>query len=244
VILEERGPLGDVDARVKLAWVLATMLAGLLLVALIPLAGLLGSIVIVAMSGRVLEALFQRLRGLGAIIVVIGLILGITVPGEPIVTIGPIGISGEGLQLGLVSILRMFIFAAPLIVVVMTTNNSDLIAGFMAFKLPLDYALMMVLALNFVPLYLEEFARIADAQRARAHALVDRGFLGRARGMLPIFLPLTLNAVERADTVGKVLEIRGIARRRFQPGFEPMRGRSWALLALAGLTVAGAVILR
>jgi len=103
---------------------------------------------------------------------------------------------------------------------------------------------MMVLALNFVPLYLEEFGRIADAQRARAHALVDRGFLGRARGMLPIFLPLTLNAVERADTVGKVLEIRGIARRRFQPGFEPLRGASWALLTLAGLTVAGAVILR
>jgi energy-coupling factor transporter transmembrane protein EcfT len=244
MILEERGPLGNVDARVKLAWVLATMLAGLLLVALIPLTVLLVSIVTVALSGRVLDALFARLRGLGAIIIVIGLILGITVPGEPLVTIGPLGISSEGLQLGLVSILRMFVFAAPIVVVVMTTNNSDLIAGFMAFKLPLDYALMMVLALNFVPLYLEEFGRIADAQRARAHALVDRGFLGRARGMLPIFLPLTLNAVERADTVGKVLEIRGIGRRRFQPGFEPLRGPSWALLGLSAVTALGAMIVR
>jgi energy-coupling factor transport system permease protein len=244
MILEQRGPLGSVDARVKLAWVLATMLAGLLLVALIPLTLLLASIVVVAWSGRVLGALFQRLRGLGAIIIVIGLILGITVPGEPLAVIGPFGISSEGLQLGVVSILRMFVFAAPIIVVVMTTNNSDLIAGFMAFKLPLDYALMMVLALNFVPLYLEEFGRIADAQRARGHALVDQGFLGRARGMLPIFLPLTLNAVERADTVGKVLEIRGIARRRFQPGFEPLQGRSWALAGLAALTVGGALVFR
>jgi energy-coupling factor transport system permease protein len=244
MILEERGPLGGVDARVKLAWVLATMAAGLLLVTAGPLTFLLISIVGVAASGRVLRPLVQRLRGLGAVIIVIGLILGITVPGDPLVTIGPIGISREGLQLGVVSILRMFVFAAPLIVVVMTTNNSDLIAGFMAFKLPLDYALMMVLALNFVPLYLEEFGRIADAQRARAHSLVDQGFLGRARGILPIFLPLTLNAVERADTVGKVLEIRGIARRRFQPGFEPLQTRSWALLALAALTVGGAVISR
>jgi energy-coupling factor transport system permease protein len=242
MILEDRGPLGGVDARVKLAWVLATMIAGLLLVTVVPLAILLGSIVVVAATGRVVGPLVQRLRGLGTIIIVVGLILGITVPGHPLVSIGPLGISQEGLQLGLVSILRMFVFAAPLIVVVMTTSNSDLIAGFMAFKLPLDYALMMVLALNFVPLYLEEFGRIADAQRARAHTLVDQGFLGRARGMLPIFLPLTLNAVERADTVGKVLEIRGIGRHRFQPGFEPLLRRSWALLALSILTVGWAVI--
>jgi energy-coupling factor transport system permease protein len=150
-------------------------------------------------------------------------------------------VSREGLTLGLISILRMFVFAAPLVIVVMTTNNSDLIQGFMAFKLPLDYALMMVLALNFVPLYLEEFGRIADAQKARAHALVDRGLLGKARGLIPIFVPLTLNAVDRADTVGKVLEIRGVARRRFRPEFDPMNGPSWALLAVSAALAAVAV---
>ena len=39
----------------------------------------------------------------------------------------------------------------PLVIAVMTTNNSDLIRGLMFFRLPLDYALMIVLALNFVP---------------------------------------------------------------------------------------------
>jgi energy-coupling factor transport system permease protein len=120
----------------------------------------------------------------------------------------------------------------------MTTNNSDLIQGLMAFRLPLDYALMIVLALNFVPLYLEEFGRIADAQKARAHALVDQGLLGKLRGLVPIFVPLTLNAVDRADTVGKVLEIRGVARRRFRAEFEPLSGPSWALLAISILALA------
>ena len=112
--------------------------------------------------------------------------------------------------------------------------------------LPLDYALMIVLALNFVPIVLAEFGRIADAQKARAHALIERGPIGRARGLVPIFVPLTLNAVDRADTVGKVLEIRGFARRQFRLDFEPLSRGSWALLAvsivLLGLALASAAL--
>ena len=100
---------------------------------------------------------------------------------------------------------------------------------------------MIVQALNFLPLYLQEFHRIADTQKARAHTLVERCLLGKARRLIPIFVPLTLNAVDRADTVGKVLEIRGVARRRFRPEFEPLAGPSWALLAVSLLLVGLAV---
>jgi energy-coupling factor transport system permease protein len=246
MMIEERGLLGAVDPRVKLGWVLATLLAGLVFVDVRSLLVVLASIVLVAATAGVLGATVRRLRSLGVLVVMIGLILGLTIPGEPVVGLGPLQISREGLALGLVSILRLFVFAAPLVIVVMTTNNSDLIQGFMAYRLPLDYALMIVLALNFVPLYLEEFGRIADAQKARAHALVDRGLLGKARGLVPIFVPLTLNAVDRADTVGKVLEIRGVARRRFRAEFDPLGAPSWALLAasllLAGLALASAAL--
>jgi energy-coupling factor transport system permease protein len=238
VILEERGLLGRVDPRIKLVWLLATLLAGLVFVDPVSLLAVLASIALVAAVGGVLGQTLRRLRSLGAIIVMIGLILGLTVPGEPLVALGPLAVSREGLALGVISILRMFVFAAPLVIVVMTTNNSDLIQGLMAFRLPLDYALMIVLALNFVPLYLDEFGRIADAQKARAHALVEQGLIGKLRGLVPIFIPLTLNAVDRADTVGKVLEIRGVARRRFRPEFEPIGGPSWALLAVSLLLVA------
>jgi energy-coupling factor transport system permease protein len=246
MILEERGRLGPLDPRVKLLWLLATLVAGLVFVEPFSLVVVLASIAAVAVLGGVFGATVRRMRSLGMVIVLIGLILGLTVPGTPLVTLGPLAVSREGLLLGAISVLRMFVFAAPLVVVVMTTNNSDLIQGLMAFRLPLDYALMIVLALNFVPLYLEEFGRIADAQKARGHALIDRGLIGKARGLIPIFVPLTLNAVDRADTVGKVLEIRGVARRRFRAEFEPLSGASWGLLAvsiaLAGLAVGSAVL--
>ncbi len=249
MILEDRGRLGRVDARVKLFWVLATLVVGLVFVEIGSLLVVLASIALVAAVGGVLGDTLRRLRGLGVLIITIGLIFGFTIPGDPLLMLrlGGFGLafSQQGLLLGIVSILRMFVFATPLLVVVMTTNNSDLIQALMVARLPLEYALMIVLALNFVPLYLAEFGRIGDAQRARAHALVEQGLLGKLRGLVPIFVPLTLNAIDRADTVGKVLEIRGFARRRFRPEFEPLAAGSWALFAvsLALLAVAAASVL-
>lgn len=238
----ERRPLYTIDSRVKLVWVLALLVAGLVFTDLRTLLLLLLSIAAVAASGGVLGATVRRLRGLVPIIFVLGLIFGFVVPGQPLLAL-PFGLAFtyEGLVVGLISACRMVVFATPLIIVVMTTNNSDLIQGLMALRLHPDFALMIVLALNFVPLYLAEFSRIADAQKARAYSLAESGPLDRLRGVVPIFVPLTLNAVDRADTVGKVLEIRGFARRQLRPEFDPLTPASAALLALALLLLALAI---
>jgi energy-coupling factor transport system permease protein len=249
MIAHDRGLLGAVDPRVKIIWLLATMVAGLIFAQPVSLGIILVSIVAVAVLGRVLLEALRRMRGLVAIMIVLGLIFGLTVPGQPLLYLIPafvpggpaLSITQEGLYLGLISILRILVFAGPLVIAVMTTNNSDLIRGLLFFRLPLDYALMIVLALNFVPIVLSEFGRIAEAQKARAHTLIEKGLIGRARSLIPIFVPLTLNAVDRADTVGKVLEIRGFARRRFRAEFEPLQAGSWALLALSALILALAV---
>lgn len=254
MIREERGLLGSVDPRTKIAWVIATLVAGLVFTRPTALIVVLTSIVAVAVVGGVLGETLQRMRGLAMIIIIIGLIFGLTVPGQPLFYVIPaalpfgpaLAFSREGLFLGFVSILRIFVFAAPLLIVVTTTNNSDLIQGLMYFKLPMEYALMIVLALNFVPIVLSEFGRIADAQKARAHALIEKGIIGKARGLVPIFVPLTLNAIDRADTVGKVLEIRGFARRQFHPEFDALNRSSWALLVvsvgLIGIALASVVL--
>jgi energy-coupling factor transport system permease protein len=246
MIAHDRGSLGAIDSRVKIIWLLATLVAGLIFARPLSLGIILGSIVLVAVLGGVLAEAIRRMRSLVVIMIVLGLIFGLTVPGQPLLYLVPalvlgepaLPITQEGLYLGMISILRILVFAAPLVIAVMTTNNSDLIRGLLFFRLPLDYALMIVLALNFVPIVLSEFGRIAEAQKARAHSLIEKGVLGRARGLIPIFVPLTLNAVDRADTVGKVLEIRGFARRQFRAEFDPLGTGSWALLALsAGLLI-------
>src|SRR5690349_22207935 len=89
MIFNERGRLGGVDSRVKIAWLLATLVCGLIFARPLSLLIVLASIVAVAAIGGVLGETFQRMRGLAAIIIVIGLIFGLTVPGSPVLYLIP-----------------------------------------------------------------------------------------------------------------------------------------------------------
>lgn len=240
---DARGSLRTVDARTKLAWLLATFVAGVTFTDIPSLLVILGTIALVAGVGGVLKPVALSLGKMWVLVIMIGLIFSLTVAGEPLFYLLPRGlpwvggtlpVTREGLLLGIVSVLRMFVFVTPMAVTVMTTSNSDLLRALMFVRVPMEYALMIVLALNFVPLYLEEMSRIADAQRARAHSLMDQGPIGKMRAMVPIFVPLTLNAVDRADTIGKVLEIRGFSRRAFSIDFDPMSRGSRIFLAFCG----------
>jgi energy-coupling factor transport system permease protein len=244
MITELSGPLREIDARVKLAWLLATFVAGVVFTTIPSLLLVLVTIMLVALIGRIFSAVIINLKSLWLIVIVIGLIFSLTVGGEtwlylipkwiPLVG-GSLPISREGTILGIVSVLRMFVFVLPVVMMVMTTSNSDMLRALMFVRLPMEFALMIVLALNFVPLYIEEMGRIGDAQRARAHSLMDKGALGKMRGMIPIFVPLTLNAVDRADTIGKVLEIRGFSRGRFTVDFDPLSVSSLSFLVFCAV---------
>jgi energy-coupling factor transport system permease protein len=242
--------LRHVDGRVGLIWIVALMLAGVVFVDVLSLAVILLGIIIIGAATGVLRPVIGQLKSLWAIVIVIGLIFGLTIPGEVLFYLIPpdvpwigglLPVTSDGLMLGFVSILRMFIFALPIVMFVISVDNSSLIRTLIYFRMPYDYALMIALALNFVPIYLSEFNRIMDAQRVRAHTLVDKGLIGKARGFIPIFVPLTLNAIERADTVGKVLELRGFARRKFAIEFDPLNRASVALAIISGIILVATV---
>jgi energy-coupling factor transport system permease protein len=230
------------------------MLAGIIFSDVLSLSLILFGILIVGIATGALTPVIGQLKSLWIIVIVIGLIFGLTVPGQTLFYLippevpwigGSLGVTSDGLLLGLISVLRMFIFALPLVMFIVSVDNSSLIRALIYFRMPYDYALMMALALNFVPIYLAEFNRIMDAQRVRAHTLMDKGLIGKARGFIPIFVPLTLNAIERADTVGKVLELRGFARKKFSIEFDPLTKGSVALMTITGviLAVTGASII-
>lgn len=244
MFVDVAGPLRQVDARAKLGWLLATFVAGVVFTNIPSLLAVLATIALVALIGRVFKAVVINLKNMWLIIIFIGLIFSLTVGGETLFYLippqvpaigGHLPVSRDGVLLGIISVLRMFVFVIPVVVMIMTTSNSDMLRALMFVRLPMEFALMIVLALNFVPLYIEEMSRIADAQRARAHSLMDKGALGKMRGIVPIFVPLTLNAVDRADTIGKVLEIRGFSRRRFSVDFDPLAGDSVLFLAFSAL---------
>ena len=126
-----RSRLAAIDPRVKLVWALALLVATLVFTDLRTLVLLLGSIAVVAAIGGVLGETIRRLRRLTTIIVVASLLIfGFVVPGITIVAL-PFGLTftWDGLLVGFITALRIIVVAAPLTIVVMTTDTADLIRG-------------------------------------------------------------------------------------------------------------------
>ena len=128
-------------------------------------------------------------------------------------------ITEEGLSRGLLVSWQFLALAFCGAVLTMTTSPSDLIQGLEHLLRPLrrlrvpaqDIAIMVSMALRFVPTLLEEFDRIRTAQAARG-AEVARGRLTRKIKVLSMLVvPLLASAFRRAEELAEAMEARGYA---------------------------------
>jgi energy-coupling factor transporter transmembrane protein EcfT len=132
----------------------------------------------------------------------------------------PVRITEEGLSRGLLISWQFLSLALSGIVLTMTTAPSELVGGLENLLSPLrrigvpvqDIAVMVSLALRFVPTLLEEFSRIKTAQLARG-AEWEKGRLDRRmKSMAVLLAPLLVSAFRRADDLAEAMETRGYAR--------------------------------
>ncbi len=70
------------------------------------------------------------------------------------------------------------------------------------------FAMMMTLALRFIPTLIEEIDRIMNAQKARGADLENGGLVSRAKALIPIFIPLFVSAFRRAYELAYAMECR------------------------------------
>ena len=112
------------------------------------------------------------------------------------------------------------------------------------FKLPAhELAMMMTIALRFIPTLIEETDKIMSAQKARGADLESGGLIQRAKALIPILIPLFVSAFRRADELALAMECRcyrgGEGRTRMKQlkihGFD-----IWSAV-FVGLCVAGVV---
>jgi energy-coupling factor transport system permease protein len=69
------------------------------------------------------------------------------------------------------------------------------------------FAMMMTLALRFIPTLIEEIDRIISAQKARGADLESGGLVKRAKALIPIFIPLFVSAFRRAYELAYAMEL-------------------------------------
>lgn len=71
-----------------------------------------------------------------------------------------------------------------------------------------EFAMMMTIALRFIPTLLEETDKIISAQKARGAGFDNKGLINKAKAFLPILIPLFISAFRRADELATAMECR------------------------------------
>ena len=93
--------------------------------------------------------------------------------------------------------------------IVLTDAIESLLRPLQKLRFPVhELAMMMTIALRFIPLLIEETEKIMNAQKARGAKLDNGKFTERVRALIPILIPLFLSAFRRADELAMAMECR------------------------------------
>ena len=159
-------------------------------------------------------------RGLRTILFILIFAAGINLfltPGETVLLqAGFVRITEEGAIFAAQMIFRLVLLVMGSAILTLTTSPMELTDGIEALLSPLkrvgvpahDIAMMMTIALRFIPTLAEETEKIIKAQKARGADFETGGPAKRARSLIPILVPLFVSAFKRADELATAMEAR------------------------------------
>ena len=160
------------------------------------------------------------LKGLKPLIFIILITFSINIfltKGDNIIfRLGPLRVYEEGLRLGTFMALRLILLITGTSLLTLTTSPialtdaiEKLLNPFKRVGLPAhELAMMMTIALRFIPTLLEETDKIMKAQMARGADFESGNILRRAKNLVPLLVPLFINAFRRADELATAMEAR------------------------------------
>ena len=151
------------------------------------------------------------------------------VPGEPVVIIWKLTITEEGIRTAFQTALRLVFLIFGSSLMTLTTTPNQLTDGLERIMRPLtvikvpvhELAMMMSIALRFIPILLEETDKIMKAQIARGADFENGGLIQKAKSLIPLLVPLFVSAFRRATDLAMAMEARcyrgGVHRTKMKP---------------------------
>ncbi len=131
--------------------------------------------------------------------------------------IGWLQITLEGLESALLIILRFIMIVLMSTILTLTTTPLEIADGIEAllnplkkFKVPVqEIALILSIALRFVPTLMQETEKIMNAQRARGVDFSAGSLVERMKKVVPLLIPLFISSIDRADQLAVAMTARG-----------------------------------
>lgn len=139
-----------------------------------------------------------------------------SVPGEVLMKVWIFDVTYEGLEKGFFISLRLILLIGVSSLLMFTTSPLMLTDALEALFKPLkkvgfpahELAMMMTIALRFIPTLMEETDKIMKAQKSRGSDIGEGNLIAKAKSMIPILVPLFISAFRRADELAMAMEAR------------------------------------
>ncbi len=236
-------PLHTLDPRTKILSV-AALVVGLFLVD--RAAGFLvvaAAVAVLVAVARIPPLTFLRLLRPVLFIVALTAIFQVLFSreGATLFEWGILEVHAGGVEMGFSLAMRILLLVAAANLLTATTapvaladGIEDLLSPLKRVRFPAhEVAMMMTIALRFIPTLYEEAQKIMKAQAARGADYDDGGLIRRSRAMVPVLVPLTVGAFRRADELAEAMESRGYRGGEGRTRYRELRYRDRDAVALA-----------
>ena len=159
----------------------------------------------------------RAIKPIRFLLVVMFLLNLFIIPGETVLFSWKfITVTEEGLKQAVYISLRLILLVTGASIMTLTTSPIALTDGLermlsplKAFRFPAhELAMMMTIALRFIPTLMEEADKIRKAQMARGADFESGNLIARTKAMIPILIPLFVSAFRRADELAMAMESR------------------------------------
>ena len=238
------------DPRVKLLFLIAYIVAIFLAKNFYSLgACALVFLLIAAFSGVPFKSLFRSVKGVLFLLAFTAVLNLFFYKGETVWWEWQfIRLTKEAVLFTVFLAVRLFLLVLSSSLLTLTTTPVALTDGVESLLLPLKYlrfpvhelALIMSIALRFIPILTDETTRIMNAQKARGADFESGGLVKRVKAVLPILIPLLISAFRRADELGDAMDARCYAGSKVRTKYKKLT-LTWRDL-VAGLLITVLVV--
>ena len=171
---------------------------------------------VIAISGVPLKFLLRGLKPVFFIIALTFILNLFMIPGDVLVKWGFLTITEQGLHTAVFMGIRLVLLIIGASMLTLTTKPINLTDGIESLLKPFekvglpahDLAMMMTIALRFIPTLLEETDKIMKAQQARGADFETGNIIRRAMSLIPILVPLFISAFRIAQDLAMAMESR------------------------------------
>ena len=206
------------DPRMKIILMIATIVFIFLAKNLYSMGAMIAFVAIAILLSRIpLRMYFKGLKAIWFLVFFTAALNMLYIRGEHIVfQYKSLVIYEEALwQSGFVAV-RLVLIVVISSMLTYTTSPTDLtaaierlLAPLKLFRVPVhELAMMMTIALRFIPTLLEETEKIMNAQKARGADLESGGIIKRAKALIPILIPLFISSFRRAFELATAMDCR------------------------------------